>query len=207
MKKKIKVLNLYAGIGGNRKLWPDNIKCTAVEINPEIARAYSDLFPNDIIIVGDAHEYLLNHYQDFDFIWSSPPCPTHGQYRYNIGVKAKGFKAVYPNMELYEEIILLKYHANCKWIVENTISYYKPLIEPQKISRHYIWANFKIKDIKIDPSNIRTKNKISDWEQELGISLSKYKISNKRQVYRNCINSFLAKHIFDQAFLKIDARQ
>lgn len=31
---KIKVLNLYAGIGGNRKLWPDDkIEVTAVENN------------------------------------------------------------------------------------------------------------------------------------------------------------------------------
>lgn len=31
MSKKIRVLNLYAGIGGNRKLWPsDKIEVTAV---------------------------------------------------------------------------------------------------------------------------------------------------------------------------------
>ena len=31
--KKLKVLNLYAGIGGNRKLWT-NVDVTAVEYNP-----------------------------------------------------------------------------------------------------------------------------------------------------------------------------
>ena len=36
--EKIKVLNLYAGIGGNRKLWPsDKIEVTAVEYKQEIA--------------------------------------------------------------------------------------------------------------------------------------------------------------------------
>ena len=35
----IKILNLYAGIGGNRRLWPDDeIEVTAVELNPKIAR-------------------------------------------------------------------------------------------------------------------------------------------------------------------------
>ena len=69
----IKVLNLYAGIGGNRKLWKD-VEVTAVESDPKIARIYANAFPQDHIVVGDAHVYLLEHYNEFDFIWSSPPC-------------------------------------------------------------------------------------------------------------------------------------
>jgi hypothetical protein len=38
---KIKILNLYAGLGGNRKLWK-NVEVTAVENNPEIAKIYQD---------------------------------------------------------------------------------------------------------------------------------------------------------------------
>lgn len=73
----MKILNAYAGIGGNRKLWGDSHDITAVEYDPKIAAIYQDLFPNDTVIVGDAHQYLLEHYQEFDFIWCSPPCPTH----------------------------------------------------------------------------------------------------------------------------------
>ena len=76
----MKILNLYAGIGGNRKLWTpngDEHEITAVEYKPEIAKIYQDFFPKDKVIVGDAHQYLLNHFQEFDFIFSSPPCPTH----------------------------------------------------------------------------------------------------------------------------------
>ena len=73
----MKILNLYAGIGGNRKLWGDEHEITAVEINPKIAECYKKLFPNDNVIVGDAHEYLRQHFREFDFIWASPPCPTH----------------------------------------------------------------------------------------------------------------------------------
>lgn len=195
----INALTLYAGIGGNRALWPENINVTAVEIEPEIARAYHDRFPNDRVVVGDAHEFLLDNYQDYDFIWTSPPCPTHGQYRYNVGVRAKGYKGLFPDMQLYEEIIFLQYHAKCKWVVENTISYYEPLIKPQKVARHYLWSNFNIPDIKLPAAGIRTKNKISDWEEELGISLSKYKMPNKRQVLRNCVDSRLGRHVLAQA--------
>jgi hypothetical protein len=38
----MRILNLYAGIGGNRALW------------------------------GDEHQYLIDHYKEYDFIWSSP---------------------------------------------------------------------------------------------------------------------------------------
>ena len=192
-------LNLYAGLGGNRALWPDHVKVTAVEHDPEIARAYQDRFPDDVVVVGDAHVYLLDNYQRFDFIWSSPPYPSHGQYRYNVGVKAKGYKGLFPDMRLYEEIIFLKYHHKGKYAVENTISYYEPLVTPQKVARHYLWANFHIPDLKLPAANIRSKNKISDWEDELGISLAGYKIPNKRQTLRNCVNSKLGAHVLSKA--------
>lgn len=188
----IEVLNLYAGIGGNRKDWT-GAKVTAVEMNPDIAAVYSDLYPQDTVIVGDAHEYMLENYQHFDFIWTSPPCPTHGQYRYNVGVRAKGYKAVYPDMKLYEEIIFLQYHAKGLYAVENVVSYYEPLIQPQKVGRHYVWSNFEISPFESEASNIRSKNKISDFQE---YDLSKYQLSNKRQVLRNCVNSSLGLHIY-----------
>ena len=75
--KKIRILNLYAGIGGNRRLWEGDIEVTAVEKDPKIAVIYQKNFPDDKVIVGDAHDYLLEHFKEFDFIWSSPPCPSH----------------------------------------------------------------------------------------------------------------------------------
>jgi site-specific DNA-cytosine methylase len=73
-----------AGIGGNRKLWDGDIEITAVEIDPKIAKIYQDFFPNDKVIVSDAHQYLLEHFKEYDFIWSSPPCPTHSRMRFLI---------------------------------------------------------------------------------------------------------------------------
>lgn len=193
----MKVLNLYSGIGGNRKLWGDSHSITAVEHNPDIAKVYADHFPNDEVVVADAHEYLLENFDKFDFIWSSPPCPSHSQYRHNVGFRAKGFKALYPDMKLYEEIILLKHHFNGDWVVENTISYYQPLIKPMKVSRHFIWSNLHIDDLKLEATGIRSKNKISDLEEFLGFDLSKYKISNKRQILRNCVNPELGRHVLN----------
>ena len=105
----MKILNLYAGIGGNRKLWED-VQVAAVEINSDIAEIYSDFFPKDEIIIGDAHQYLLDNHYKYDFIWSSPPCQTHSQIRYNLGVKNRGTKPVYPDMKLYEEILVLQWY-------------------------------------------------------------------------------------------------
>src|SRR5512146_2633968 len=102
----MKVLNLYAGIGGNRKLWTD-VQVTAVEIVPEIAKIYQDFFPNDTVIVADAHQYLLEHYKEFDFIWSSPPCPTHSRMRYLKNFDE--YEQVYPDMKLWQEIIFLNH--------------------------------------------------------------------------------------------------
>ena len=53
----MKILNLYAGVGGNRKMWDNKHEVTAVENDPEIAKIYHDQFPNDKVIVSDAHKY------------------------------------------------------------------------------------------------------------------------------------------------------
>lgn len=192
--KTMKVLNLYAGIGGNRRLW-ENVEVVAVEYNKEIAAIYQEYFPNDTVIVSDAHEYLLSHYKEFDFIWSSPPCQTHGQLRKNLGVEAKGYAAVFPDLRLYEEILFMQHYCKCSWVIENVIPYYKPLIAPTiKIQRHLFWSNFEISAASFPAKGIRTKSKISDFGS-LGYDLSKSKIPNKRQVLRNCVDFDLGKHI------------
>ena len=157
--KVIKVLNGYAGIGGNRKLIPNEItlhgvtykiKVTAVEIDPKIAKIYQDFFPNDKVIVADVHQYLLEHYKEFDFIWLSPPCPSHGRSRYWSSKTDKNKvnypPPIYPDMSLWQEIIFLKHFFKGKWVVENVISYYEPLIKPHLFNSHYYWANFQIHD-------------------------------------------------------------
>jgi DNA (cytosine-5)-methyltransferase 1 len=197
----LKVLNLYAGIGGNRKLWT-GCEVTAVEIDPEIASIYQEFYPHDKVVIGDAHQYLLDNYQEFDFIWSSPPCQTHSQIRYNIGFKAnrkyRKVDAVYPDMSLYQEIILLdKFYAG-QWVVENTIPYYEPLIAGQRAGGHIFWSNFLIGQFDIGNRNHRGGTVETLSNRKL-VNLDKFDIKNKRQILRNCVEPELGLFIYNSA--------
>lgn len=191
----MKILNLYAGIGGNRKLWKGDV--TAIELNKDIAKIYKDLFPNDKLVMADAHEYLLDSYKNYDFIWSSPPCQSHSSFRQNICVRYRGTKPVYPDMSLYQQILFLQANHKGKWVVENVKPYYKPLVEPTAfIQRHMFWSNFDIPDKEFKKDKIRTAQ-IPQLQELHGFDLSDYKIKNKRQVLRNCVLPELGKHILD----------
>ena len=200
----MKVLNLYAGVGGNRKYWK-NCEVTAVESNEKIAAVYQRQHPDDVVIIGDAHEYLRENYTEYDFIWSSPPCQTHSKM-----VKATRHKTrKFPNMALYEEILFLQHFFNGSWVVENVQPFYEPLIKPTKqIGRHCFWSNFDFvaEDVKrptnfINMANVAGKNALMEW---LGIYYDEniYYDGNHcpAQVLRNCVHPKLGKQIFEAAF-------
>ena len=195
----MRVLNLYSGIGDNRKLWPKECKVTAVENNPEIAKIYADFFPNDAVVLMDAHQYLLDNYKEFDFIWSSPPCPSHSKVRYMMSGEGQQNKEIYPDMKLYEEIILLKHYFKGKYVVENVISYYEPLIKPFELQRHHFWSNFHLLKIKLEGDNIRYGNN-ETRQEKLGFDLQKYKGVDITKALRNCVHPKLGLHIFNCAF-------
>lgn len=191
----MKVLNLYAGIGGNRKLWK-GCDVTAVEYDPDIATVYQYHFPQDKIIVADAHQFLLDHADEYDFIWSSPPCQSHSSFRQNIGVRYRGVKPIYPDMKLYQEILFLKYNFKGKWLVENVKPYYEPLIKPDFIlQRHCFWSNFPVEAKEFEKDLIRTAQ-IPDLQLKHGFDLSAHKLKDKRQVLRNCVFPEVGQHIY-----------
>lgn len=186
----MKILNLYCGIGGNRALWGDEHDITAIELSENIALQYKNKFPNDTVIVADAHQYLLEHYKEFDFIWSSPPCPTHS--RTNYFTQAIRKIPTYPDMKLWQEIIYLKQFYKGLWIVENVIPYYEPFIPNyKKIGRHYIWSNFKIPSIEMP------KNEIGTMMKEY-VGTGKH-AHDKHLSDRNAVNSELGLHILNTA--------
>jgi len=178
--------------------WWDEI--TAIELNPEIAAIYQDFFPNDTVIVGDAHQYLLDHFMEFDFIWSSPPCPTHS--KLNFSGRSRGPAYKYPDMKLYEEILLLKHFYKGHYCIENVKSYYAPLVQPQETQRHYFWSNITI----IDTGT--TKKVRNDKGMTLAVKMEQrdmyikdfhnYK-GDKRTLLNNCIEPELGKQILDSA--------
>jgi len=200
----MKILNLYAGIGGNRKLW-GNADVTAVEIDQDIAKIYSEFYTNDCVIVDDAHDYLLNNYSNFDFIWSSIPCQTHSRLS-NSTLKGNGIVR-YPDMKLYQEIIFLKHFFDGKWVVENVKPYYKPLIDPSiSLCRHLFWCNFRISNTDIKDATRGLMNSVRNepkmYQEILGFDLSGAYLpgqNKKRTVLRNCVLPGLGKHIFDCA--------
>ena len=201
----MKILNLYACLGGNRYKWDevaDNLEITAVELDPEAARLYKKRFPKDEIIIADAHQYLLDHYKDFDFIWSSPPCPTHSRMRKtNTGEGERKSKATYPNMALYEEIILLEHFFDGKYCVENVIPYYEPLIQAQKRGRHLYWTNFNL------PNNLNERNannfihsKVSELSKFHDYDFTKYKGEQRvDKMARNLVDYEAGKTILETA--------
>lgn len=196
----MRILNLYAGIGGNRKLWSDKYSVTAIEYDKATADVYKSYFPNDTVIVTDAHEYLLKNYMHFDFIWASPPCPSHSDIR-RCGVHSGQYEALYPAMELYQEIILLQNFApkKCKWVVENVIPYYTPLIPPtKKLHRHLYWSNFPIGNFEVN-KKVRLHNDINGSSNVYGFSVKNSAIKNKRKALRNMVDPELAKYILDCA--------
>lgn len=210
----MKVLNLYACLGGNRYKWDEvaDIDVTAVELDPYAAELYAERFPNDTVIVADAHAYLLDNYQRFDFIWSSPPCPTHSRARF-WGIGSNGKNPVYPDMSLYQEIIFLQHHCKLKWCVENVTPYYEPLIAAQKRGRHLYWTNFVLPQVLS-----RRKVKISSGANEIqnlcefhGFDFNKYKGEQRlNKMARNLVDYEAGRTIFETAcgiLRKQDERQ
>jgi DNA (cytosine-5)-methyltransferase 1 len=196
----MKILNLYACLGGNRYKWNEvknDIEVTAVELDPHLAKLYQKRFPNDKVIIGDAHQYLLDYFDYFDFVWSSPPCPTHSRLNSMI-IKNTG-KVRYPNMNLYQEIIILKKWFKGKFVVENVIPYYEPLIAGIKRDRHIYWTNFKL------PYNLKDRkktdlNKISckDLQKFHEIDLTEYKGNqSKLKIAKNLVDFEAGKTIFE----------
>lgn len=198
----MKILNLYAGIGGNRKLWGDSHEVVAVEYDENIAKIYKENFPNDTVIVADAHQYLLEHFREFDFIWASPPCPTHSRVRKTLAFKKKKDgtvyeqnKPVYPDMTLYQEIIFLDNYFKGYYVVENVIPYYEPLITPQKLGRHLFWSN-----VKIPPQQFKKRgnwDNIEGLANVLGFDITNWKSVNKRLLLRNCVEPEVGAYIFN----------
>jgi DNA (cytosine-5)-methyltransferase 1 len=201
----VKILNLYAGIGGNRKLWGDEHEITAVELNPKVAAIYKSNFPNDIVIIGDAHQYLKENYKEFGFVWGSPPCQKHSQM-----MRATRHDVIdYIDISLYQEIIFLTHFFKGLLVIENVIPYYKPLIDPSvELDRHYFWTNFKITPI-IEPTRKSltkmTKEDLCKW---LGFDdfPNIYLNGNhcERQVLRNCVHPETGLHILNCALNKFE---
>tara|TARA_R110002020_G_scaffold188022_1_gene386546 strand:+ start:84 stop:692 length:609 start_codon:yes stop_codon:yes gene_type:complete len=195
----MKVLNLYSGIGGNRKLWKD-VEVTAIECDPDTIDIYKYHFPDDEVILADAHLYLIENYDKYDMIWSSPPCPTHSRFnnlKNNIPESVKR----YPDMQMYQEVIYLKHFFKTgPWVVENVISYYDPLVKPIESNNHYFWSNFDIPVFPKDNRDIRNRD-LTYKAKRNGFNLDKFAVPKhkKRTLLNNCVLPELGEAILKNA--------
>jgi len=200
----MKILNLYACLGGNRYKWNEvsnDIDVTAVELDPILAELYKQRFPGDKVIIANAHQYLLDYYQEFDFIWSSPPCPSHSRARY-WGFGANGKNPIYPDMTLYQEIIFLQHHFKGKYCIENVIPYYEPMFNPKKRGRHLYWTNFELpttlsnRKVKISEGINEVKNLCKFHEYDFFTYKGKQPIN---KIARNLVDYQAGKTILEVA--------
>jgi|TARA_R100000084_G_scaffold34414_2_gene13601 DNA (cytosine-5)-methyltransferase 1 len=197
----MKILNLYACLGGNRYKWDEvtDVDVTAVEYDEELAKLYQERFPNDTVVVADAHQYLLDNYKQFDMIWSSPPCPTHSRSRF---ARRNTTTPAFPDMKLYQEIIFLEKWFEGKYVVENVIPYYDPLIPAKKRGRHLYWTNFNLPNVlsereSPDMENIKGYKLWSDFHD---FDFGKYKGKQQRiKIARNLVDYEAGKTILETA--------
>ena len=210
MAETMKILNLFAGIGGNRSLWGDSHEITAVEHNSQIAKIYQTRFPHDEMIVDkcinviERPEFFLNQ---FDLITVGSPCQSHSMF--NMVYWSRGIIKV-PDMDnLYGIMITLKYypHQSFKFVCENVNPFYKewrPTQYFQKLGRHFFWSNFPIQKKEFPQYLGKTVNDLTvpeliEWH---GVDFEWDNEMDKRQILRNCVDKKIGKYILDQAKLK-----
>ncbi len=149
MRKRLKILDLFAGIGGTAT---GIIKCfhekrisftyTAVERDDEIADAFLENVNHRSevsLLRMDVRQVLKRGFvQQFDFVWASPPCQAHSRANWRA-VKARKI-----DMLLWDVIEFLRKNAK-NYVVENVIPWYEPPIKwSTRIGRHVFWSNFPI---------------------------------------------------------------
>jgi DNA (cytosine-5)-methyltransferase 1 len=142
---------------------------------------------------------LLDHYKEFDFIWSSPPCPSHSKARY---ARRNTTTAVYPDMKLYQEILFLDNWFKGKYVVENVIPYYEPLIPAKKRGRHLYWTNFNLpNELNERKSSImESKDEVSKWCNFHEYNFRNYKGKQSVQkIARNLVDYEAGRTIFETA--------
>ncbi|MCE4607314.1 MAG: DNA cytosine methyltransferase [Desulfurococcales archaeon] len=146
MARVIKILDLFAGMGGVAKGiqgYLDKLgldyEYIAVDIDPIVLKLHKEFNPKSIVIRRDAYSFTVDELMQYDFIWASPPCQSHSK----LNAIRKRFN---PDHRLWYLIHRL-YNTYRPFVVENVQLYYKPLFKPKtKIGRHLFWSNLPITD-------------------------------------------------------------
>lgn len=200
----IRVLNAYAGIGGNRHLWPAHWAVTAVEWDPKVAAEYSRRYPADTVIVGDAHAAVMETAGDYDAVWSSPPCPTHSRLAL-VNVSRHGIPLA-PDPRLWLEVEHLS-SSKIAYVVENVHTYYVPPVAPDLVSaRHYYWAS----DVPLmltplaSSGQLRPDTTMAQFARLFGLPPLRHgAVSDARKAMRNAVDPIEGLEVASAAFAAV----
>ena len=109
----------------------------------------------------------------------------------------------YPDMKLYEEVIFLDNFFDGRYVVENVIPYYEPLISAKKRGRHLYWTNFNlpnnigVRKVGIGGSTVDEMNKLIEFH---GYDFRKYNgDQNKIKIARNLVDYEAGRTILETA--------
>ena len=120
------------------------------------------------------------------------------------GNKWRQNKPVLPDMSLYSIIIFLQHEEDFKgkYVVENVIPYYEPLIKADKIGWHLFWSNVDLSDIELNDLKATHDSSIKDMEVAKGFDLDGVSIPgiDKRTLLRNAVD----KEISDAIMLQVE---
>ncbi len=107
-------------------------------------------------------------------------------------------------MKLYQEVIFLNYHFKGKFVVENVIPYYEPMLNPIKRGRHLYWTNFKLPN-KLSERHFegmaQAKNEVTKLCEFHDYDFRKYKgkqVLNK--IARNLVDYEAGRTILETVF-------
>jgi DNA (cytosine-5)-methyltransferase 1 len=119
----------------------------------------------------------------------------------NTGEGERKSKATYPDMKLYQEILLLEHFFDGKYCVENVVPYYEPLMPSQKRDRHLYWCNFTLPNVL---SNRKAENfiyaKVSELSKFHDFDFTKYKGEQRvDKMARNLVDYEAGLTIFNTA--------
>ncbi|MHA1887546.1 MAG: DNA cytosine methyltransferase [Promethearchaeota archaeon] len=139
----MKILDLYAGLGGTAKgiqkalaEFAIDYEYFAVDNNHNICIAHKQNNPSSQIICDNALNWL-KYINKFDFIWASPPCQSHSKLQYI-------HKNRLIDWSLWHIIDVLR-RKNIPYVVENVLVYYnEPFEHTLMVGRHCFWSNIKL---------------------------------------------------------------
>ena len=130
---------------------------------------------------------------------SGPPCPSHSKARF---ARRETTEAIYPDMKLYEEILFLDKWFKGKYVVENVVPYYAPLISAKKRGRHLYWTNFNLpSDLGERKGGIMEgKDEVTEWCKFHDYDFRQYKGTQRMdKIARNLVDYEVGKTILDTA--------